>query len=77
MRLRLMLATPSIDQIFDVSYGGFFPVWTGGEKAAPQEVAKGLGQEWETMRYVIKLHASMGAVHTPIECMEKVSRIDP
>lgn len=62
----------SIDDILDISYGGFYEVWSGGEPFDATEAIKDLGQRWEVPRYVIKEHASMGAVHTPIECMAKV-----
>lgn len=62
-----------IEQVMDQPYGGFYAVW-GKEGDNPEDVVKGLGEDWEIHRFVIKEHASMGAVHTPIECMAKVSK---
>ena len=70
-----------IEQVYEVPYGGFLACFSQGAnfepKALPEELVKGLGEEWRTWGIRVKLHAAMAALHAPIDCVAKLQEEYP
>ena len=70
-----------IEQVYETPYGGFLSCFGEGAtvepKTLPEELVKGLGEEWELRNVRVKLHASMALLHCPIDCVAKLQDRHP
>ena len=58
-----------IKRVFEREYGGFLSTFGEGHSPDVSQVASGLGKRWETEHILIKPHAVMGGLQTPLECL--------
>jgi 2-methylcitrate dehydratase PrpD len=58
-----------IKRVFERDYGGFLSVFGEGHDPRPDEIARDLGERWETHRIVLKPYAAMGALHAPLDAI--------
>lgn len=76
-----------IQRVFERDYGGFLSTFGEGHEPDASQIAKELGQHWETPRIVLKAHAAMGGLHAGLDALfdllakrpiaaEEIARID-
>ena len=56
-----------IQRVFEREYGGFLSTFGEGHNPDATQIAHGLGDHWETPRFVLKAHAAMGGLHAGID----------
>ncbi|SJZ38226.1 2-methylcitrate dehydratase PrpD [Enhydrobacter aerosaccus] len=56
-----------IKRSFERDYGGYLATFGEGHAPEASEVAKDLGERWETERIVVKPYAAMGGLHSAID----------
>ena len=71
-----------IEDVYEQKYGGFLGMFTDGvtiseRKSLPEELVKGLGEQWEIEGVRVKLHAAMAALHSTIDCLENLQKEYP
>lgn len=67
-----------IEEVYERPYGGFLSCFGQGitlePQTLPQEIVKGLGEEWEIGGVRVKQHAAMGALQSTIDCLEVLQK---
>ena len=71
-----------IEEVYEREYGGFLSMFSQGSTASdrkylPEELVKGLGEQWEIERVRVKLHAAMAGLHSTIDCVEILQQSHP
>ncbi len=66
-----------IKRVFEREYGGFLATFGEGHSPDASQVSKGLGENWETGRIVVKPYAAMGGLHAPIDAVCKLREQRP
>ncbi|KAK5991632.1 Cis-aconitate decarboxylase-like protein oryM [Cladobotryum mycophilum] len=70
-----------IKRVFEREYGGFLKQFSGGNGMEPQykpeEIFKGLGQEWQMNGVAIKPYATMAGTHNTIDCLIDMRKAHP
>jgi aconitate decarboxylase len=70
-----------IKKIFERGYGGFLNTFTQGSEIEPrfrpEEICKGLGQQWEISRIREKPYALMAGTHCTVDCIRKLQGEHP
>ena len=56
-----------IKRVFERDYGGFLTTFGEGHDPDPAQIARGLGETWETERIAVKPYAAMGGLHAAID----------
>jgi aconitate decarboxylase len=56
-----------IKRVFEREYGGFLSTFGEGHNPDASQITKGLGEEWNTARITVKIHAAMGGLHPAID----------
>lgn len=58
-----------IQRVFEREYGGFLSTFGEGHAPDVSQIAKDLGQNWETTRIVLKAYAAMGGLHAGLDAL--------
>jgi len=58
-----------IQRVFEREYGGFLSTFGEGHDPDATQIAHGLGDHWETPRFVLKAHAAMGGLHAGLDAL--------
>ncbi|KAK5991803.1 Cis-aconitate decarboxylase-like protein oryM [Cladobotryum mycophilum] len=70
-----------IKRVFEREYGGFLKQFSGGNGMEPQykpeEIFKGLSQEWQMNGVAIKPYATMAGTHNTIDCLIDMRKAHP
>jgi 2-methylcitrate dehydratase PrpD len=66
-----------IKQVFERPYGGFLSVFGEGHDPEPDQIARKLGERWETTQILIKSYAAMGGLHGAIDAVLALQATDP
>ena len=66
-----------IKRVFEEKYGGYLAAFGEGHDPDASQVSKDLGGQWETDRIVVKLHAAMGGLQSPVDAVLAVKKERP
>lgn len=67
-----------IENLFESEYGGFCTTFSGSrDRFDLEELRKGLGQEFETMRTSLKFYASAASTHTALDAIRELRLARP
>jgi 2-methylcitrate dehydratase PrpD len=66
-----------IKRVFERDYGGFLSVFGEGHSPDAGRITRGLGENWETQRIVVKPYAAMGALHAPLDALFEIAARRP
>ena len=66
-----------IKRVFERDYGGFLSTFGEGHAPDATRIARGLGEQWETERIVVKPYAAMGGLHAPLDCLLEIGARRP
>ena len=66
-----------IKRVFEEKYGGYLAAFGEGHDPDASQVSKDLGRHWETDRIVVKLHAAMGGLQSPVDAVLAVKKERP
>jgi 2-methylcitrate dehydratase PrpD len=58
-----------IKRVFERAYGGFLSTFGEGHDPDAPQITRGLGEQWEVERIVIKPYAAMGGIHSPLDAL--------
>lgn len=58
-----------IKRVFEREYGGFLSTFGEGHDPDASQITRGLGEQWEVERIVIKPYAAMGGIHSPLDAL--------
>jgi 2-methylcitrate dehydratase PrpD len=58
-----------IDNLFEAEYGGFCTAYGGARSFDREQLTRGLGQEFETLRTSLKFYASAASTHTALDAV--------
>jgi 2-methylcitrate dehydratase PrpD len=58
-----------IQRVFERDYGGFLSTFGEGHNPDATQIARGLGEHWETPRIVLKAYAAMGGLHSGLDAL--------
>jgi aconitate decarboxylase len=66
-----------IKRVFEEKYGGYLAAFGEGHAPDASQVSKDLGRFWETDRIVVKLHAAMGGLQSPVDAVRALQKERP
>jgi len=66
-----------IKRVFEEKYGGYLAAFGEGHAPDASQVSKDLGRFWETDQIVVKLHAAMGGLQSPVDAVLAMQKLRP